>query len=164
MRFLRPRHVDIPDSTVLLLMRLVVGAAFILHGWPKIQAPLSWMQPSPMDVAPFLQAVAAALEFGGGILLIAGLVTPIAALGLIAEMIAALALVHLPRGDAFVATAPGQSSFELPLVYIGIAAVIAVMGPGRWSLDALLFRGKGAHEAQPEEEHQGGFVESARPT
>ena len=53
-------------SVALLLVRLVMGVAFILHGWPKIQAPLAWMGPdAPVPAA--LQLAAAVAEFGGGL-------------------------------------------------------------------------------------------------
>lgn len=116
----------------LLLLRLVVGGAFVLHGLPKIQKPFNWMG----DAFPgFLQALAAISEFGGGLALILGLLTPIAMLGLISTMMVAVS-THVMRGDPWV----GQGgSFELPALYLIIALTIALLGPGRFSLDALLF-------------------------
>jgi uncharacterized membrane protein YphA (DoxX/SURF4 family) len=35
-----------PTSVGLLLLRLVMGAAFLFHGWPKIQNAFGWMGPS----------------------------------------------------------------------------------------------------------------------
>jgi putative oxidoreductase len=124
-------------STGLLLVRVVVGAAFVLHGWPKMQNPTGWM--AGMDNAPpgALQAVAAVVEFGGGILLAAGLLTRLASLLLAAQMVAALALVHIPKGDPFVAV--GRSSAELASVYLAFSLLIAATGPGAYSLDALIF-------------------------
>jgi hypothetical protein len=52
-------------SAGLLLLRLVVGAAFLFHGWSKIQSPLGWMGPEATMPA-ILQALAAISEFGGG--------------------------------------------------------------------------------------------------
>jgi putative oxidoreductase len=126
-------------STGLLLVRLAVGAAFVLHGWPKVQDPTGWMDAMGMgDAAPgFLQAVAAFIEFGGGILLAAGLVTRVAALLLAAQMVAALALVHVPHGDPFVAAA--RPSAELPVAYLAVSLAVAALGAGAYSLDALLF-------------------------
>ena len=89
----------------LLILRVVMGAAFILHGWPKFQNAFHWMDREDAPGPPgLLQALAAFSEFGGGIALIVGLLTPLAALGIACTMIGALAMVHLPHGDPFVAT------------------------------------------------------------
>jgi len=124
-------------SLGLLLLRLVMGAAFVLHGWPKIQNPLDWMG-AAAHVPPVLQACAALAEFGGGMALIVGLLTRLAALGITSNMVVALAMVHLPHGDSFVSK-PGGHSFELPAVYLACALVFLLLGPGRFSFDAFLF-------------------------
>jgi putative oxidoreductase len=128
------------ESLGLLILRVVVGAAFILHGWPKIQNAFEWMGPSA-TVPGFMQALAALAEFGGGIALILGVLTPLAAIGLIATMGGALYMVHLPARHPFVPTQPGDPSYELAAVYLAAAAALLLTGPGRFSLDALLFRG-----------------------
>lgn len=126
-------------SVGLLLVRIVVGWAFILHGWPKLQSPTTWMGPLGVEppVPAFLQAVAAGVEVVGGAALILGLLTRVAAVALMAQMVAALALVHIPRGDPFVAV--GQASAELAVVYLATSVLLLVLGPGLVSLDALLF-------------------------
>ena len=124
-------------STGLLLVRLVVGAAFILHGWPKVQNPTGWMNEMPGAPPGAVQAIPAVFEFVGGILLAAGLLTRGAALALASVMIAALALVHIPRGDPFVAV--GRSSAELASAYLVVNLLIAATGPGTFSLDESLF-------------------------
>jgi putative oxidoreductase len=128
-------------ALAVLLVRLVMGLAFVLHGWPKIQNPMGWMNAMGGSSVPsFLQALAALAEFGGGIALILGLLTPIAAFGLVCQMIGALILVHLPQGHPFVSQ--GGPSYELPLVYLVMAILLIALGPGKWSLDALLFAGR----------------------
>lgn len=131
-------------AMALLFVRAVMGVAFILHGLPKIQNPMGWMDAMGMTNVPaFLQALAALTEVGGGFALLLGLLTPLAALGLVCQMLVALFLVHIPKGDPFVAPAPGQSSFESALVYLALSALLMAIGPGRYSLDYVLF-GKGA--------------------
>lgn len=141
MRRLYPVFIGGFGALALLLVRLVMGLAFLLHGWPKIQNPMGWMNAMGGSSVPsFLQALAALAEFGGGIALILGLLTPIAAFGLVCQMLGAFLLVHLPQGHPFVSQV--GPSYELPLVYLVVAIVLIARGPGKWSLDALLFAGE----------------------
>src|SRR5687767_1494506 len=147
MRRLYPSFIGGLGALALLLLRLVMGIAFVLHGWPKIQNPMGWMNAMGGSSVPsFLQALAAIAEFGGGIALVLGLLTPIAAFGLVCQMIGALVLVHLPQGHPFVAQ--GGPSYELPLIYLVIAISLIALGPGKWSLDARLFARKGLVEQE----------------
>lgn len=125
-------------SVGLTALRLLVGVAFVLHGWPKIQSPLGWMGPEA-SVPAILQALAAVAEFGGGLALIVGLLTRFASLGIMSNMIVAIAMVHLPQGHPFVGK-PGGPSYELAAVYLACAVLLLLLGPGRFSLDAILFR------------------------
>src|SRR5690242_9622712 len=88
-----PAFVRGPGAVGLLLLRLAMGAAFILHGWPKIQNPTGWMGPTA-DMPGALQALAAVAEFGGGAALVLGLLTPLAALGILCTMATAIYKVH----------------------------------------------------------------------
>jgi putative oxidoreductase len=124
-------------SMGLLVLRLVMGAAFLFHGWPKIQKPFGWMGPEA-TMPGVLQSLAALSEFGGGLALIFGLLTRLACLGICGTMLVALATVHLPHGDPFVGK-PGAPSFELAAVYLACAILLLLFGAGRFSIDALLF-------------------------
>jgi putative oxidoreductase len=124
-------------STTLLILRLIVGIAFIYHGWGKIQNPFGWI-PAPTPVPGFFQFLAALSEFGGGIALILGLLTPIASLGLAFTMVVAVIFHGVVLGHPFVSAAGGPA-YELAMVYLGISLLIMTTGPGKFSVDKLLF-------------------------
>ncbi len=137
MAWLFPPVIEGRAALGLLIVRLVAGAAFLSHGWGKIQTPFSWMPPDA-PVPGVLQALAAVSEFfGGGLGWIVGFLTPLASLGVLATMTVAV-MFHAGRGDPFVGT--GGPSFELALVYWVLALLFLLIGPGRYSLDAQLFR------------------------
>ena len=120
----------------LFALRLAAGAALMFHGWAKIHNPTGWMGPAS-TVPGFMQALAAVAEFGGGLALVLGLLTTIAAFGIVCDMVGALALVHVPHGDPFVGM--GGPSMELAILYLGMGLLFMLAGPGSWSLDALFF-------------------------
>ena len=124
-------------SVALLLLRLVAGLAFVLHGWGKIQSPMSWM-PAEAPVPGFLQLLAAVAEFGGGIAWILGLLTPLASLGIAITMAVASAMHLFALGDPFVAM-KGGSSAEPAMIYLVVALALMMVGPGRFSIDRKLF-------------------------
>jgi putative oxidoreductase len=122
-------------SIAVLLLRLMTGVAFIVHGWPKIQNPLHWMDAFPGHPPSFVQVLPAVAEFGGGIGLLLGLLTPLCCAGIICTMLVAI-FTHISRGDPFVSK--GGGSYELALVFLTIAASLILTGPGRYSLDSKL--------------------------
>jgi len=121
----------------LLLIRVVVGLAFMLHGWGKIQNPFGWMGPDGFAPGVF-QALAAISEFGGGLAWILGLLTPLASVGIACTMAVAFSTHAVLRGDPFVSMTGGPS-YELAAVYFCIALLLIALGPGRLSLDRKLF-------------------------
>jgi putative oxidoreductase len=125
-------------SVALLLVRLVMGAAFLFHGWGKMQAPMNWMPPEA-GIPGFLQFLAAISEFGGGAALILGALVPLAMLGLTFTMLVATSMHMFAMKDPFVATGPGMGSYELPLLYLVLAIFFMTAGPGKISVDAKVF-------------------------
>lgn len=121
-------------SVGLLVLRLVFGIAFMLHGWGKIQAPFNWMGPDA-PVPGILQALAALSEFGGGLAMILGLLVPLATLGMAITMAVAMQ-VHISKGDPFV------QGWELAAVYFSMSVMLMLVGPGRFSLDYLISKRK----------------------
>jgi putative oxidoreductase len=135
------RHAPFHDFA-LLLIRVVAGVAFMMHGWPKIQHPMSWMGADAF--APgFLQALAAVSEFGGGLAWILGLLTPLGSLGIACTMGVAFYMHTVMRGDPFVSMTGGMSS-EPAAGYFCIAVLLLAAGPGRFSLDRMFFGQRGS--------------------
>ncbi|OFI36548.1 hypothetical protein BIU82_13725 [Arthrobacter sp. SW1] len=131
-------------TTALTVLRVIVGFIFAAHGWQKFneftiagtQAAFTQMGvPGASVVAP----IVAVLELAGGIALIAGFLTRIAAALLAIDMLGALVLVHAPAG-VFVA----KGGYELVLLLGGGALALALAGAGRFSADAAVFGRKGS--------------------
>ncbi|WP_049759002.1 DoxX family protein [Renibacterium salmoninarum] len=122
----------------LLVLRVVTGIIFIMHGWQKFSDGIPATAdgftamgiPAPSVTAPFI----AGLELIGGAALVIGLLSrPIAVL-LVIDMIGALVTVHAPQG--FFA---GKGGYEYVLALAAICATLALTGPGKFALDGLLF-------------------------
>ena len=76
--------------------------------------------------------VAGASELGAGVLLVLGLLTPLAAAAVIGTLLVA-GSVHWAGG-----LWAQNSGFEMPLLYVSAAAALAFTGPGVYSLDNAL--------------------------
>ncbi|HEY3261077.1 MAG TPA: DoxX family protein [Pseudonocardiaceae bacterium] len=125
----------------LLIIRVVVGLLFVGHGTQKLFA---WFGGHGLPgtagffgqlgyPAPRLAALAAGLtEAGAGLLFALGLLTPLAAAGLIGVMLTAAITVHRRNGVWI-----SNGGYEYNLVLAATAAGLALTGPGGWSLDAL---------------------------
>lgn len=133
--FMQPNTQSNCASWALLLLRLVVGVAMMMHGWGKIQSPMSWMGPDA-PVPGILQALAALSEFGGGLALILGLLTSLAMVGMACTMAVAVYTHAVVKGD------PMVGGYELALVYLAIAVMFIGVGPGKFALDNKLFGNK----------------------
>lgn len=136
-RLFRPLRMSPRLSAGLLILRLVAGSAFIFHGYGKIRNPFGWMGPDAA-VPGIFQALAAVSEFGGGFAWMLGLLTPLASLGLACTMTVAVWTHATVLHDPFVALKGGRS-YELAGVYLCVAVLLLAAGPGRFSVDRVVF-------------------------
>ena len=128
------------------VLRVMVGITFIAHGVQKLfgiwgGAGLAGTGAyfDSIGLSPgFPLAVAVGLtEFGGGLLLVAGTLTPYAAGALVLAMLGAIWKVHLANGYFLNwAITPGQGhGVEYNLVLIAALVCLAFTGPGAFSID-----------------------------
>jgi putative oxidoreductase len=123
----------------LLVLRLIVGLLFAGHGAQKLfgafgghglKGTAGFFEGIGLKPGRVHAAAAALAEFGGGILLALGLITPVAAAVLIAVMTAAVITVHAPKGLWVT-----EGGYEYNLVLAAAAFALASGGAGAWSLD-----------------------------
>jgi putative oxidoreductase len=119
---------------VYALFRIVVGFLFMFHGAQKILGLFGGMGGStaPMMSMPW---IAGMIELVGGILVMIGLLTRIAAFICSGEMAAAYFMVHQPQG-----LWPVQNQGELAALYCFAFLYIAARGAGIWSADGAMGR------------------------
>ena len=141
------------NDLILTLMRLVLGIVFFVHG---AQLTLGWfgghtfsgsmqMFTQYMHIPAPFAALAILAEFLGGIGLIVGFLTRIAAFGIAADMLVAIFTVHIHVGFFmnWFGTQKGEG-YEYHLLAIALCILLMVRGAGALSIDrALMQKQKG---------------------
>jgi putative oxidoreductase len=125
----------------LLLLRIVVGGTMFSHGAQKL---FGWFGGHGLRGTagffgslgwrlPLLMAFLAGLAEASGLAFAAGVLTPLAALGIAVVMLNAIIVVHWRNGFF-----NGNGGVEFPLVLATVAVSVAATGPGRFSIDRLI--------------------------
>ncbi len=126
----------------LLIMRVILGVIFIVHGGQKL---FGWM--GGPGVNGFKMAMinlgcahpgqlawmATLSEIGGGVLVLLGLLTPLAGALIVSTMLVAIYIFHFKKG--FLAAKGG---YEFNLSLIGLALALVLTGAGRFSIDYVV--------------------------
>jgi putative oxidoreductase len=124
----------------LLILRLCLGLTLAAHGYNKvfsggrIPGTAAWFDSIGMKPGKLNAWLAAGTEMAAGLGLAAGLLTPIPAAGFVALMFVAAWIVHRPHGFFII-----NEGWEYNLVLALGAVTVATLGPGRLSLDWLIF-------------------------
>jgi putative oxidoreductase len=133
------RAVSSLQSPFLAIVRVYWGWQIAQNGWGKLhnlahvtEFFASLGLPAPGPTATFV----ATFEFVGGILLAVGLLSRIAALGLVIDM--TVAYITADR-EAFLSffSDPNKFAAADPFVFFFIGLLILIFGPGKISLDAF---------------------------
>ncbi len=119
-----------------LLLRLTLAAIFIFHGLSLVGGPekqwgAAWMTSADAPAAPVQLAVAWG-QLIGGIAMVFGFLTRLAALGLIAIMVGAIARVHWEHGFA-----NQDKGFEYNFAIIMMCLCLVLGGPGPFAVDRI---------------------------
>ena len=131
-------------SIGLLILRLVLGLVLAAHGSQKlfgmfggygIKGTGGWMESIGIKPGALFATFAGLGEFLGGLGVAVGLLTPIAAAGVIIVRLVAIATVHIKKG-----LWNTNGGYEYPLLVIAGALALALTGAGSISLDAVLFK------------------------
>jgi putative oxidoreductase len=131
-------------DVALLIGRVLLGVLFFAHGWQKlvtngIDGTAAFFGQMGVPMPTLAAWGAAVVELVGGAALVLGLLTPLAALVLLLDMIGAYVFVHAGKG-LFI----DQGGFEL-VGALGAGCLLLIgSGPGRYSVDRRLFRRSGS--------------------
>ncbi|MDO8599134.1 MAG: DoxX family protein [bacterium] len=122
----------------LVVLRVVAGVIFIVHGTPKLFGPqpgvkgfTAWLRSMNIPLAGLFGIVVPLLEFFGGIALILGFLTQAFALLLAVNMLVATLLKMTKMSKKF----SGDGGWEFDLVLIAVMLALALGGSGILSLD-----------------------------
>ena len=133
------RFLDRLQPLALLVMRLALGAIMLVHGYHKVFGGLHHHveMVTHLGLPAWSAYLSAFTEFLGSLLILLGLFTRIAALGICIDLSVAIVKVHLHNGM----TGPG--GYEFPLALATLAFALIFFGGGSIALEHIRAPGGG---------------------
>jgi putative oxidoreductase len=116
------------SDEALLFMRLLVGLVFVSSGWRHTKDPVT--RGGSIGLSPGLTRFIGLAELAGGLGVAAGVLTQIAALGLILVMLGAIQKKVLVWHTGF--WGKGSDGWHYDLLFVAMNLVIATTGGGRY--------------------------------
>jgi putative oxidoreductase len=135
-------YLDRLQPLALLFMRLALGAIMVVHGYHNVFGGLHHhaQMVAGLRMPRWLGYVSSFTEFLGGLLILAGLFTRVAAFAVCVDLIVALWKVHLHNG---LIGSPERPGYEFPLATATLAFALIFFGGGAIAMDHVL-RGGGS--------------------
>lgn len=116
-----------------LILRVVLGALFIAHGYPKLFKNFSgvagWFDSIGLKPGKFWALVVGGVEFFGGLLLILGVWVQLVGILLAVQMLVAMWKAKWGKVGL-----TDQGGWELDLIYLAVALALVLTGGGAYSL------------------------------
>lgn len=133
------RYLDRLQPLALFVMRLALGAVMLDHGYHKVFGGLQQHAHfvASLGLPAWTAYLSSFTEFFGGLLLLLGLFTRIAALGICIDLCVAIARVHIHKGLM------GPGGYELPLALAALAFGLIFFGGGAIAFDHIRAPGGG---------------------
>jgi putative oxidoreductase len=127
------KYLDRLQPLALLAMRITLATVMIAHGSQKVFGGMPRFQSlvSGIGFPAWMAYLAAAAEFGGGILVLLGVLTRFAAFAITIDMLVAIVKVHAKSGLL------GPGGFEFPLSVVAISFALIIFGAGPISVDSI---------------------------
>lgn len=138
------RTLDRLQPLALLVLRIVLGAVMIGHGYGKVFGGLPHFVQfiRSLGLPGWLAYVSAVTEFFGGVLVIAGLLTRCVSIAILIDLLVVIWKVHWKRGF----TGPG--GYEFPLALAAMAFALIFFGGGPIAFDSIR-KGGGRTKSKP---------------
>jgi len=133
------RYLDRLQPLALLVMRLALGAVMLAHGYHKVFGELQHHAQfvASLGLPAWTAYLSSFTEFFGGLLVLLGLFTRVAAFAICINMSVAILKVHLHKGLI------GPGGYEFPLALAALAFALIFLGAGPIAFDHIRAPGGG---------------------